>query len=93
MGQLGRRVDALEAIAEEARRRELRDRLAPLAARRGVSVEAVLDHFERLQGETARLRAAGLSDDAIMADKAARMGIAPDELRRHVAALANELAG
>ena len=35
MGSLERRVDALEAIAEEARRRELRDIVERLAAARG----------------------------------------------------------
>ena len=82
MGQLERRVDALEAIAEKARRRELRDIVERLAAARGVSADAIWEHFERLGEEHARLRAAGLSDAEIVARAAARIGVSPEELRR-----------
>ncbi len=93
MSTLGRRLDSLGALAEEARRREFRDRIAPIVARRGVALEAVLNRFERLRGEAARLRTAGLSDDEIVARSAARMGLSPDELRRRADVLADELAG
>jgi hypothetical protein len=85
-------VDALEAIAEVTRGRELRGLVARLAAARGVSAEAAQRHFERLRGEAARLRAAGLTDDEVLAHRAARMGIAPEELRRRGRALAAQLA-
>ncbi len=91
MGALGRRVDALEAIAAEARRRELRGIVARLPAERGVSAEAAWAHVERLRDETIRMRAEGLTDDQIVAIKAARLGFDPHELRRRAEALAERL--
>ncbi len=63
-----------------------------LAAARGVSADAIWEHFERLGEENARLRAAGLSDDEIIARHAGRMGVTPDELRRRAEALVGHRA-
>jgi hypothetical protein len=87
MGQLGRRLDALEQIAEEARLRPIR----LLAEERGLPFDAVRGHFERLHAEMARLRAEGLTYDQIVAAKVARMGLSPEELERRCAALRTKL--
>jgi hypothetical protein len=92
MSGLERRVGALEAIAEEARRRELRDLVRRLAAARGVPAAPVWEHFERLQAETARVGAAGLSVDAIFALKASRLGIPVEEMRRRADELVRRLS-
>lgn len=88
MNGLGKRVDALEAIAEELRLR----RWEALANERGITLEALVEAYAEAQAETARLRAEGLSDDEIIALKADRRGIPVEELRRRADELADRLA-
>ncbi len=83
-----RRVDALEQIAEHVRRR----RWEELANERGISLDALMEAYAEAQAETGRLRAAGLSDDEIMALKANRLSIPVEELRRRADALTERLA-
>jgi len=86
MGQLGRRVDALEAIAEEARLRPYRD----FAAELGVPVEEVLAELEAAAAVVNRLVAEGLGVDAIMERCAAHWDIPLDALRRNCEARARK---
>ncbi len=88
MAGLGRRVDSLEALAERVRVR----RWEELANERGITLDALTEAYAQAQAETARLRAGGLSDDEIIALKAARVGISVDELRRRADALTERLA-
>ena len=83
MAALGRRVAALEQIAEEARLRPLRI----LAAEQGIPFEDLLRSLERIRTEHERLRAAGLTERQILEARAAALGIDPDELQRRADAL------
>ena len=78
MARLDRRVDALEAIAEEVRLRPYR----MLAEDRGVPFELLMTRFEEARARRDHLRAEGLSDDEITQATADRLGISVDELRR-----------
>ena len=78
MSELGRRLDALEEIAEEMRFRPYRE----LAEERGISLDVLTGLFEKAKAETAQLRARGMSDDAIIRLKAERLRVDPAELRR-----------
>ncbi len=84
MNGLGRRVDAVEAIAEEVRLRPYR----VLAEEHGVPVDGLMEELGRLMAERAQLRAKGKTDREILELKAARLGITPDELWRKAEALA-----
>lgn len=80
MSSLGKRLTALEEIAEEMRLRPIRQLAHDLAAEHGVSVERVLALYEKCHAESEALRARGLTPDEIIAQTAARMGVTPDEL-------------
>ncbi len=88
MGGLERRMDALEAIAEEVRYRPHRI----LAGERGLDPEKLIADCKRLKAERDRLRAEGKTDREIVEIKAARLGISPDELRRRAEALVGRVA-
>ena len=83
MGQLGRRVDALEAIAEEARYRPLRI----LAAERGLDPDRVIAIHKELEAQREQLRAGGMTEREIFESKAGSMGLSPEELERRTDAL------
>ena len=87
MGQLDRRVDALEQIAEEVRLRPYR----LIAQERGLPFEDLLERVERIRGERDQMQAQGLTEREIVEAKAARMGVSPDELLRRTDALQQEL--
>ena len=87
MGQLARRVDALEQIAEEVRLRPYR----LIAQERGLPFEDLLERVERIRGERDQMQAQGLTEREIVEAKAARMGVSPDELLRRTDALQQEL--
>jgi len=76
--RLTRRVDALEAVAEEARRRPYR----AFAAELGMPIEELLAEIEDKRPLVDRLVAEGLAIDEIMARCAAHWDIPLDELRR-----------
>ena len=78
MSTLGRRLTALEEIAEELR---LRLRLRELAEERGISLETLMHHYEQCRARTAALRAQGLTDAQIEEEIARGMGLGVDELR------------
>ena len=80
MSGLGRRVDALEAIAEAIRYRPHR----ALAAERGLDPDALIAECKKLEAMRDHLRAAGLTEREIIQQTAARMGITVDELQRRV---------
>jgi len=79
MGQLGRRVDALEAIAEEARLRPYR----AFAAELGMPVGEVLAELEAAAAVVNPLVAEGLAADEIMERCARHWNISLDALRRN----------
>ncbi len=79
MGQLGRRVDALEAIAEEARLRPYR----AFAAELGMPVDELLAELEAAAAVVNRLVAEGLDIEEIMERCAAHWNIPLDALRRN----------
>ena len=83
MGQLDRRVDALEQLAEEVRYRPHRI----IAQERGLDPEQLIADCKRLEALRDQLRAEGKTEREIIEATAARMGIDPDELRRRAAAL------
>lgn len=84
MSGLGRRLDALEQRAEEARIRPYRI----IAAERGIPFEALMQKVEQVRAERDRLRAAGKTDRQILEATAADLGVSPDELRRRAEELA-----
>lgn len=77
MGQLGRRVDALEAIRRDIELRPYRR----YAADHGVTLEEVLAATQEKQSLVSRLEAEGVPADEIMARCAEAWGIPLDELR------------
>jgi hypothetical protein len=77
MGQLGRRVDALEQIAEAARLRSYRQ----MAIDRGVPVDEFLAEAKAVQAFVDRLIGQGLTMDEIMARCAAHWEIPLDAIR------------
>ncbi len=79
MGQLGRRVDALEAIAEEARLRPYR----AFAAELGMPVGEVLAEIEAAAAVVNRLVAEGRGLEEIMERCASHWNIQLDALRRN----------
>ena len=83
MGGLERRVDALEAIAEEVRYRPHRI----IAQEQGLAPEQLIADCKQLEALRDQLRAEGKTEREIIAATAARMGIDPDELRRRAEAL------
>jgi hypothetical protein len=76
--RLTRRVDALEAIAEEVRLRPYRR----MARELGVPLDELLVDADEARELVDRLRAQGLSLDDILARCAAHWSIPLDELRR-----------
>ena len=76
--RLIRRVDALEAIAEERRTAPYR----ALAAKYGAPLDEVLADAAEARAFVDRLRARGLGVDEIMARCAAHWSIPLDALRR-----------
>ena len=77
MSNLGKRLDALEQIAEEVRLRPFRE----LAEERGVPFEALMRHYRECRARTAELRARGFTEGQILEAIAERVGCTPDELR------------
>ena len=88
MTRLDRRVATLEQVAERERRR----RWEELANERGITLDDLAAIYAEAQAEVERLRAEGLSDDAIMTLKANRIGIPVEELRRRADAILERLA-
>jgi protein-disulfide isomerase-like protein with CxxC motif len=84
MTLLGRRLAALEQLAEETRRRVIREVARELATERGLDLEHVMARFDQARAERNRLRVEGLADRHIFERTAAGMGITPDELQRRV---------
>ncbi len=84
MTHLGRRMDALEARAEEARRRPYR----AFAAELGMPIEDLLAEIEDKAVLVNRLVAEGLDVDEIMERCAAHWNIPLDALRRNCEARA-----
>ena len=89
MGGLERRVDALEAIAEEVRYRPHRI----IAQERGLDPEQVIADCKRAEVLRHQLRAEGKTDSEIIEAQADRMGITPDELRQRADALVERFSG
>ena len=87
MSGLGRRMDALEAIAEEVRLRPYR----LVAEARGIPFEELMERVAHVRAGRHRMQARGLTDRQIVEAKAADLGITPDELLRRVDALQQEL--
>ncbi len=83
MGHLGRRVDALEQIAEAVRERPHR----LIAREQGLDPEQVIADCKRAEAWRHQLRAAGVSDQQILELQADRMGISVAELRRRAGEL------
>ena len=79
MNGLGRRVGALEARAEEARRRPHR----AFAAELGMPVDDLIGELEAAAAVVNRLVAAGFGVDEIMQRCAAHWNIPLDALRRN----------
>jgi hypothetical protein len=80
MSGLGRRLDALEEIAEELRLRPFGE----LAEERGLSLDDLMERYAECQARTARRRAEGWTDAQIMADAAERTGHTVEEFRAEV---------
>ena len=87
MSTLGRRLDALEELAEECRHREREQIIGELALERGIPSERLLTPYQEQRARTAELRALGWTDDRIIAATAERIGCTVDELRARAAAL------
>ena len=83
MASLERRVDALEAIAEEVRYRPHRI----IAQERGLDPEQLIADCKQLEALRDQLRAEGKTEREIIEVTVARMGIDPDGLRRRAEAL------
>ncbi len=79
MGQLGRRVDSLEAIAEEARLRPYR----AFAAELGLPVDELLAELEAAAAVVNRLVAEGRGVEEILQRCAEHWDIPLDALRRN----------
>ena len=79
MSGLGRRVDSLEALAEEARLRPYR----AFAAELGMPLAELLAEIEAAAAVVNRLLAEGLGVDEIMERCAGHWGIPLDALRRN----------
>jgi hypothetical protein len=77
MTNLGKRLTALEEIAEEMRLRPVRE----LAEERGIPFARLMEAYEECRARTAELRAQGLTDEQITEATARRMGLSVDELR------------
>ncbi len=88
MGRLGRRVDALEAIAEAVQYRPHR----ALAAERGLDPDALIARCKQLAGLRDELRAAGKTAREIFEAAAARVGLGVEELEGRVRALAERVS-
>ena len=88
MSGLGRRMDALEAIAEEVRYRPHRR----IAQERGLDPEQLIADCKQLEALRDQLRAEGKTEREIIEVAAARMGVDPDELRRRAEALVERLS-
>jgi hypothetical protein len=87
MSGLGKRLTALEQIAEEMRLRPFRE----LAEEHGIPFDRLMELWDEARAETARLRAEGLSDREIVALKATKSGADPDEMWREGEELAARL--
>jgi hypothetical protein len=87
MSGLGKRLSALEQIAEDMRARNVQELAARLAAERGVPLDMVMQHYHANKAASGRLRAAGHSEAQIVAAAAERIGCTVAELRRGVADL------
>jgi hypothetical protein len=77
VSSLGKRLDALEEIAEQVRLRPFRE----LAEERGIPLETLMHHYEECRARTAELRARGRTEEQILEATARRIGCTPDELR------------
>ena len=88
---LTRRLDALEEIAERARRRELEEIVRVLARECGVDTERVLELDDQGRARTAELRAHGLTDEQIAEAIARDRGLTVAELRARSDALLERL--
>jgi hypothetical protein len=73
---LGRRLEALEEIAEEMRLRPFRE----LAAERGVPYERLMATYREVKARNAELRAQGLTEEQILEATARRIGCTVGEL-------------
>lgn len=83
MSDLGKRLTALEQIAEDMRMRPFRE----LAGEIGVSVESLIERYDECHARTVQLRAEGKTEREILEATAARMGVDPDELEQERDAL------
>ena len=77
MSRLAKRLDALEAIAEQVRLRPFRE----LAEERGIPLETLMRHYHQCRTRTAELRAQGRTDEQIIMATAERIGCTVDELK------------
>jgi hypothetical protein len=80
VSSLGKRLDALEEIAEQVRLRPFRE----LAEERGISLDHLMERYAECQARTAQRRAEGWTDEQIMADAAERTGHTVEEFRAEV---------
>ncbi len=83
MGRLGRRVEALESIAEAARLRPYRQ----LAIDSGVPVDEVLAEAKAVQAFVDRLIGQGVTIDELMARCAAEWDLPLDDVRANCEAI------
>jgi len=89
MSALGKRLDTLEAIAEEMRLRPFRE----LAEERGISLDDLMERYAECQAQTARRRAEGWTDEQLIADAAERTGHRVEEFRAEVDRLLERYGG
>jgi hypothetical protein len=83
MSTLGKRLTALEEIAERMRLQPIRE----LAAERGLDPARLNDLYEECRHRTERLRSQGLTEGQILALTAQRLGCTVEELQTRVDAL------
>ena len=76
MSGLGKRLTALEELAEEARLRPFRE----LAEERGVPYERLMATYHEGKAHNAELRARGLTEEQIVGATAQRIGRTVEEL-------------
>ncbi len=83
MSNVGRRLNALEQIAEEVRYRPHRR----LAAETGADPDSLIAGAKRFEALRDRLLAEGKSEGEVVEAIAAEVGMDPDELRRRAEVL------
>ena len=87
MTGLGKRLDALDRIAEQCRIRERERIIRELATERGIPFERLLALYEEQRAHTAELLALGWTEEQIITATAERIGCPVETLRATCAEL------